>query len=694
MKKFEGTGIPRVGACAVVIALSICTAETGAEEMKMWLGNETVDRVVKTLVEKHGKGQLDRISRGVRQAAMFWREDDGTAKEFQELCLLQFIVDEAKLKGTLDRFDRALEAVVGHEVAMTRTLREPIDLDWGENLPADLLIASLDPFDHFYEDVFRTKVAFAALLNFPLYNAEEIAGLDRQPSRREWSEIRLAQAFSTRVPGDVAQEATRVYMSASHYIDGYNIHTKGLVTGSGDRPFPDGPALITHWGLRDHLKAMYADAKTNLDRQLIIRKVMDRIILQEIPAVVIDNPDVDWDPVSNKVLPRKGSSRSGGDLGQREQDERYRKILGVFEVEREIDRFSPAYPTYMSRRFDRQREIPGERVRELLTDVLDDPVVKDVAALIRDRLGRPLEDFDIWYDGFKVRGAYPEDKLNRMVRDRYPDLDAFQQDLPGILAGLGFDEPTAGYLADRIAVDPARGAGHAMGAQMRTDKAHLRTRVPKGGMDYKGFNIAMHELGHTVEQTFSLYRVDSVLMNGVPNNAFTEAMAFLFQKRDLDVLGLGKDNPTADAMWRLDVYWATREIAGVALVDMAMWNWMYEHQDASPAALRKAVVEIAKDVWNRYYAQYFDRQNSALLAVYSHMVAYALYLPDYPIGHLIQFQIEEFIRDKNLAKEMERMCVQGRLTPDAWMLGAVGSPLSARPLLDSAAHAVKQIDGK
>ena len=42
------------------------------------------------------------------------------------------------------------------------------------------------------------------------------------------------------------------------------------------------------------------------------------------------------------------------------------------------------------------------------------------------------------------------------------------------------------------------GAPH--GAAMRSDNAHLRTRVPESGMTYKGFNIAIHELGHNVEQ--------------------------------------------------------------------------------------------------------------------------------------------------------------------------------------------------
>ncbi len=231
---------------------------------------------------------------------------------------------------------------------------------------------------------------------------------------------------------------------------------------------------------------------------------------------------------------------------------------------------------------------------------------------------------------------------------------------------------------------------------MRTDAAHLRTRVPEGGMDYKGYNIAMHELGHTVEQTFSLYRVDRVLMNGVPNTAFTEAMAFLFQERDLDLLGLGTHDATRKAMAAVDAFWMTREIAGVSLLDMQVWRWMYANPNATPEQLREAVVRMATDLWNRYYAPVMGSaespiKDSPILAIYSHMIAYGLYLPDYTIGHLIQAQLERAVEGKNLGTEMERWCVQGRLSPDIWMKNAVGAPLSAEPLLQAAREGVTKL---
>src|SRR5919206_952281 len=138
-----------------------------------------------------------------------------------------------------------------------------------------------------------------------------------------------------------------------------------------------------------------------------------------------------------------------------------------------------------------------------------------------------------------------------------------------------------------------------MVSSMRDAKVHLRTRVAKDGMDYKGFNIAVHELGHNVEQVFSLYEVDHTLLQGVPNSAFTEALAFVFQARDLELLGLAKPSADRERMRVLNDFWQTWEIAGVALVDIAAWHWMYDHPNATPTELREAVVQIAKDTWNK-----------------------------------------------------------------------------------------------
>jgi oligoendopeptidase F len=254
---------------------------------------------------------------------------------------------------------------------------------------------------------------------------------------------------------------------------------------------------------------------------------------------------------------------------------------------------------------------------------------------------------------------------------------------------MGFEKDIAAGLASRIVVDPARGSGHAAGAAMQGDVAHLRTRFTPKGMDYKGYNIAVHEFGHTVEQTLSLYNVDYYMLNGVPNTAFTEALAFLFQDKDLELLGVSQLGKEKESLSVLDILWNSYEIMGVALVDDAMWKWLYEHPDATPAELREAVTGIAKEIWNAYYADVFGVKDQVILAVYSHMVSYPLYLHSYPLGHIIDFQLKEYLRNKDFGKEIERIYSLGSITPEAWMMQAVGQPLSVDPLLKASGEALK-----
>ena len=130
---------------------------------------------------------------------------------------------------------------------------------------------------------------------------------------------------------------------------------------------------------------------------------------------------------------------------------------------------------------------------------------------------------------------------------------------------------------------------------------------------------------------------------------------------------------------------------GVSLVDMYVWKWLYQNPGATPAQLKEQVILIAKDVWNKYYAEVFGSKDEPILAIYSHMIDAPLYLSAYPIGHLIDFQIEKQIKDKNFAAEVERIYTKGRLIPQVWMKEAVGKEISCEPILEATTEALKII---
>lgn len=668
------------GLLSSVFMLSACQPKK-SESVKMQ--DENVQAVVDTMLAKFSKEHRQRIMNGVEQVNKFWNETDGDADAMQAFCLENFIADKSDLDRAFQRLENSFELLNGLMVEQEREFQWHLQVDTGPVLPIDYLLANFSLASHVEDDLYKTKIAFFVLLNYEVKTLDDLIENGGDWSRQEWAEVRLAQKFTSRVPSEMAQQLYEAYVKADDYISNYNIYMHNLLDENDQRLFPEGLKLISHWGLRDELKAQYAEAD-GFPRQQMIYDVMQKIIFQEIPQIVINNPDVDWKIATNEV---SGASADSS----REPDTRYAMLKSTFLAEKAVDPYYPMYPTKIDRRFQLDREIPEETVERLFTDLLSSKEFKKTGALIKKRLGRELEPFDIWYKGFRSASKYSERELDEIVAARYPTVEAFEKDIPNILRKLGFSPETADFLASKIDVDPSRGAGHAMGAGRRSDKAHLRTRVPEGGMNYKGFNIAIHELGHNVEQVFSLNRVDHTLLEGVPNTAFTEAFAFVFQKRDLELLGLEAEDANKEYLDALNQIWSAGEIAGVALVDMAVWRWMYANPEATPAELKAAVIQIARDVWNEYFYPVLGHKDAPILAIYSHMIDGGMYLPDYPLGHIIQFQIEEYIKDKNLATEMERMCVQGSITPTLWIRQAVGEDLSVKPILKAAATALKKL---
>ncbi len=672
--------------------------QQGGATQPAWL-KESMTKLETELAAKYGEGVRARLQRGLKQVASFWRAEDGDAKLFEEFVRTNFAGDQKTLDTMFARFQHNLEMVDGHMAEIGREFRQQSDLDLGEILPFDEVFAGYDSSAHVTDDFFQNKLAFVVLLNFPLTTLEQRLTEGENWSRRQWAEARLAQRFSKRIPAEVNLALAQASSEADRYIAEYNIWMHHVMDEKGARLFPAKMRLLSHWNLRDQIKADYSDAQQGLAKQRVMQQVMERIVTQTIPEVVVNNPGVDWNPFTNEVRPAAVKDSDEAQTGDGkpvtnapEPNTRYAKLLLTFQASRKVDPYSPTAPTLIARRFDENREIPEARVKQMFEQVLSSPLVPEVAKVIEKRLGRPLEPFDIWYNGFRPRGAYSEAQLDEAVAKRYPTADAYKKGIPDLLTQLGFTKERAEYLANNIVVDPARGSGHALGASMRQAKAHLRTRVGKNGMDYKGFNIAVHEMGHNVEQTFSLNDIDYYTLNGVPNTAFTEALAFVLQGHDLELLGLAKEDAKSRAFKTLDDFWGAYEIAGVALVDMAVWHWMYDHPNATPAELKEATLTIAKDIWNKYYAPVFKKRDVVLLGIYSHMIDSFLYLPDYPIGHMIAFQIEEQMEKAgHIGPEFERMAKVGSLVPDLWMKKATGAPVGPDALLTATGKALKEV---
>jgi hypothetical protein len=670
----------------MVAVLTACSTpeKKGGESVAGFIDETVIKSSIEKIQAAQPSADMRLLERGLRHAASLWRAEDGTPAEFSEFAAANYIASPEKRKAVFLKISKYFESMSGNMNEITLDLRKVLDESVGEIDEIDRMFGNYSVGSHLQTDFYSNKIAFVIALNFPYYTLAEKEELGPQWSREEWAMARLGDQFVSRVPAELNQAASVATGNAEMYIAEYNIHMGKLRTDDGRQLFPEDMVLLSHWNLRDELKANYADKVSGLEKQEMIYKVMERIIRQEIPAKVINSSDYEWSPFSNKTV-KEGSVVEL----TAEPDTRYSHVINIFNAWKAIDPYNPGMNTAILRNFSGGMEIAQEDAEKLFDEYLRSPQLKVLADMIRERLGRDLRPYDIWYDGFKSRSSIPESLLTAKTRELYPDPAAFRAGMPAILTKLGWSPERAKYIADKVVVDPARGSGHAWGAAMKGSVSHLRTRISDKGMDYKGYNIAVHEFGHNVEQTISLYDVDYYMMSGVPNTGFTEATAFLFQDRDLMLLGMKEENPDKKKLQTLDAAWSLMEIMGVSMVEMKVWKWLYENPEATAAQLKAQTISTAVEVWNQYFAPVMGVTDSPLLAVYSHMIEVPLYLPNYAFGQIIQFQIEGYLEGKDFSDEIDRMYSQGRLTPQQWMQKAVGEKFSAQPIVNALDEALK-----
>lgn len=650
------------------------------------ISNSEINSVVDILVKKSADKQRELIKRGVEQVALLWQETDGDFQTFKTLCDTYYIGDEKEKEVVFNKISNYFESLFGHFSQISMDLQWGLDVDKGKAHKIDALFGGYSVGAHLGDDFYKNKIAFIVALNFPYYSLEEKTKLGADWTRKEWAYARAGDMYTSRVPAKLLQDFSKINSDAGIYISKYNIFAGYLINDKNEKLFPEDMRLLSHWNLRDELKANYGQ-ENGLEKQRMIYQVMKRIIDQTIPEMVINNKNYLWNPYSNKVF------KDGKEIKMtQEPDTRYFHLLQNFQKLKNMDRYYPeGKNTFIKRKFSGEMEIAQEEVEELFVKLLSSPRVKKVANLIKKRLGRDLMATDIWYNGFKAKTEMSAEKLDMLTQKKYPDAPALEKDLKNILVKLGFNEKKAELITSKIAVDPARGSGHAAGAVMKNQKSRLRTRIGKNGMDYKGYNIAIHEFGHNVEQTISIQDVDYYLMNGVPSTAFTEALAFIFQARDLEILGQKDTNQNKEHLQTLSIFWNVYESMGVSLVDMKVWKWLYKNPNANVAQLKETVIRISKEVWNAYFAEYLGSRDEPIFAIYSHMIGYPLYLSAYSYGYLINFQLEQHLEGKNLADEVLRIYSAGMLIPQQWMKNAVGNEISVDPLLKAVDETVEKI---
>ncbi|MAC18202.1 MAG: hypothetical protein CMJ23_00700 [Phycisphaerae bacterium] len=640
-----------------------------------------IDQALAAVIETHGEASRDHARRGIEQCAQRWLTRDGDAEAFQTFCIDHYASTTEDRTRLLDRLETAVEQIRGHLYEMRRNLRRWSDVV-GDSLPkTDALLATFDPAPDLVEQQYAQKLAFVALLNLEKSTLDQMLAVGGDWDADRWAEARIVGSFGPRIPKEVADLARELHFKSYNWVSNFHIPVGTMVDTTGRRWFEADRSLLAHWLVREEIKAGYNDPD-GIAKQRALAWVMSRYIDGSLPQAVMDRSETtDWDPAANTI--------GGEEPGPTIDLKRYDHWMDNVTVARAYDAHHPDHPTAIARKFGLEREIPEAEVEQLLVDILSAPVRGDLAGLLSERLGRPLEAHDIYFDDlFETRDA---DEMNAEVSRLCKDEHEFEARLPEILRGLGWPADDAEFLGTRVRVEIARGSGHAMRPQLAEYGAWLRTNRLKDQLGWDGFDTAMHELGHNLEQLCSTFFVPRTALRGVPNTACTEAFAFLYQSLAKRVLGI-EDEAAAERAHHEETIAAmlmTCQIAGPSLVELRTWRQIYELGDAcTPETIRATLLRNAEEVWAEFFQPHYGDDPYHILGAYQHMLGHPLYLADYAIGRTMSHQIRSHMRGRDLAIETKRICSIGSVTPDAWMRKAVGGPLSAEPLVQDCAAAI------
>ena len=638
--------------------------------------------IVAEILSVHGDAERARAVAGVRRVAERWLAADGDTDELKRFCVEHYVPASGQV-ALVDRLESAVTWIGGHLYELRRHLRRFTDLRVNRVGAIDDVLATFDPAPDLPDQWYRQKIAFVALLNCDRPTLDSMLADGENWSVDRWVESRVAQSFPPRVPKELNDRVRDVAHRANRFVSEFHVPVGTLIDANNKRRFEPDRKLVAHWLIREAMKAGYADAD-GLPMQRALAWTMARHIDGTIPRSVMEGKgDEDWNPERNTI--------AGKPKGDTVGLVRYEHLLAWRDVNFALDPYFPEHGTAIRRKCELEREIPEDDVERILVDLLSSDARRPLAAFLRKRVGRALEPFDIYCDEFVQ--PLPIDDLNRRVRERFGDTKGMERNLPQLLEELGFAHDDATFYGQRIKVEIARGAGHAVRPGVPELNAWLRTSSLDNELGWDGFDTAMHELGHTIEQTISTHFVPRTALRGVPNTACTEAFAFLFQSLGRKALGLltSDEEHRAFELDAVQTFAAACQIAGPALLELRVWNWIYQHPNANAASLCAEVLRVADELWRDYYEIDFGPDPYHLLAAYQHMIAHPLYLPDYPIGHVISHQIRSHMRGKDLASETKRICSIGRVTPQLWMQRAVGGGIDVAPLARDAEAALRQM---
>jgi hypothetical protein len=643
---------------------------------------EEIKEIKRELESKHGKEAEPRIEKGVSQLAQIWDFTNSTVDEFRTFCLDNFL-SESDLQKNFPLISDNLILIGSSLSVIQAKMNEPYAFTDIDELHANRFFSKAIPSYNAY----TSGLAYFIKLNFPVWSLAEKQQMHAGWDRNQW----IMSAIGSYYPGKMVVRNSALGSKQSEfrrYMDTYFFDMERIMDEKGNYPFHERLSLHSHRGFRDNTKEEYTK-EGGFARQKLAGDILVKVFTGEVPFRFLSDTSTRWNPFRNELSVLEGRKLKKLRKYDTESDKRYEGLKNLFRIEQGVDSVYGDGSTYITRTFERASLTVGE-TEKIIEEFLSTPLTKDVGKLIAKKLDRKLYPFDVWYSGFQEQSFYSAAFLDSLTRARYPYPEALEDDIKNILVKMGFPEEEAIIIGDRVDVHAVVSGGYSGQPRIPGGKALLTTMFGADGLDYKGYRVAMHELGHVVCGVYCTYDVDNFLLAGVPTGGITEGFAEVMAYKNIEGLGLFPySEEEQNHLLALATFWYLYEMGGNALTDIRTWKWMYENPDASVNELKSAVLDISAQVWNSYFSENFGGiRDSHILSVYNHFITGDLYLFNYFLGGIVSYQLVDAFGRDGLAMGMKEASREGVTLPEIWMQKAVGSGFSLKPLFTGVDDAI------
>ncbi len=634
-------------------------------------------KIIDSLALRYGLAERSRISLCVSQTADRWTKADGNQEEFERFCNSYYIPEGNELSLFLKNAEDTLEVSDRAFNLINLKTSQPLSLSDKESVTHESFFALYSPSSHFNEDMYATKAAFAILLNFPIIDSASMSRgkyfWEKDYSKQDWMSYRLAALFDARLPASLVYDISANKIASKNYAFSALLPLSALALQNGGRIYNTNERYLVPWRLIDEIRMLYSvkTPQAFLTQELFL-KVLERSAALQVSFIDFKDPEMGWEPVNNIYF--RGNTRISS-LGTGDFKSMF-YLRRFTELNLAKEAYYPNKSNFVTRYFENEIEIPENQAEKIIVSILKSPKIRNIAAKIKDNLGRDLRPFDIWYSYFDYGDKLSYEKLDRVTAEKYSSPSDFHRDLPRILLRLGFSKAKSDFLTDRIVVQKSRGKGECVLPKAKGDKAYLRIRMDGNALSYEAYKSAIGDLGKCCAGIISVYNSDSFLLAGLPGPVLYDAYAVLFINRACIALGLEDLAENSASYMSDEEIWDAWRSAGFALHSLYLVRWLRDNPTATDSEASKESLKIAKEIWNSYFKPFIGFEDSVILASSSRHYYEPLSLSSIPLGFVAAAHIRKAGAGRSFASEMDRMCSLGRVTPEVWLVKNTGSGFS------------------